>query len=257
MRAVQSLFSLQGKRSVVTGASGGIGRAAAIALASAGADVFLIANRNKEGLLETAQEIERLGRRAWVYQADLEDLEATDQAATDALESLGGVDILVNNAGVIARAAAEDYPIEDWDRVMHVNARAVFRLTQLIGRHMLENGKGKVINIASVLSFQGGIRVPAYAASKGAVAQLTKAFANEWAARGINVNAIAPGYIATENTRPIREDHERYAAILDRIPAGRWGEPQDLDGAVIFLASRASDYMHGHILCVDGGWLAR
>jgi 2-deoxy-D-gluconate 3-dehydrogenase len=189
--------------------------------------------------------------------ADLERREETATLVPRTLERFGRLDVLVNNAGIIRRADARDFRDEDWDAVLEVDLSSVFRLCRDAGRHMLDRGSGKIINIASVLSFQGGIRVPAYVAAKGAVAQLTKALANEWAGRGVNVNAIAPGYIRTDNTKALQEDAARSRQIQDRIPAGRWGEPEDLGGAVVFLASNASDYVHGHLLVVDGGWMGR
>lgn len=251
------LFSLTGKCALVTGASSGLGRAAAIALAQAGARVMLGSSQNIDGLRDTAQEIQAVGGVAEYVRVDVGDPVACGKLVDHCIERFGRLDILVNNAGMIERAPAVDHSLQSWERVMDVNARAVFLLTQHAGRHMLERGSGKIINIASLLSFQGGVNVLSYAASKGAVAQLTKAFANEWASRGVSVNAIAPGYIRTNNTLPLQNDPSRYQAILDRIPAGRWGEPADIAGAVVFLASRASDYVHGHILCVDGGWMGR
>src|SRR5262245_14986306 len=226
------------------------------ALAEAGADVAIHASR----LLPpgTARELTAAcGSRTHFLVADLAHRDAAEQLAEDALRALGRIDILVNNAGIIRRADAESYPDEDWDEVLMVDLSSVFRLCRSVGRTMLARRSGKIINIASMLTFQGGLRVPAYAAAKGGVAQLTKALANEWAASGVNVNAIAPGYMSTDNTVALRDDRARYEAITARIPAGRWGEPDDLAGAVVFLASRASDYMHGHVLAVDGGWLAR
>ncbi|HEX6972012.1 MAG TPA: 2-dehydro-3-deoxy-D-gluconate 5-dehydrogenase KduD [Limnochordia bacterium] len=254
--ARNDLFSLDGKVALVTGASSGLGQAMAIALATYGADLFLVSHTNRAGLAETAARVEALGRRAEVFPFDL-GREDCGRVVERCVASLGSVDILVNNAGIIEREPAERHGLDVWERVMRVNARAIFLLSQAAGRHMLRKGYGKIINVASVLSFQGGILVPSYAASKGAVVQLTRALANEWAGRGVNVNAIAPGYMRTANTRPLQEDPERSRAILDRIPAGRWGVPDDLAGSVVFLASRASDYVHGHVLCVDGGWLSR
>ena len=249
------LFKLDGRAALVTGAGRGIGRAIARGLAEAGADVCL-AGRG-EGLEEGAHEIERMGRRAAVVAADLADASEAARVIPQAEERLGRVDILVNNAGIIRRAPVLEYAEADWDAVLSVNLKSVFLLSQAAARGMAARGVGKIVNVASLLSFQGGITVPAYAASKGAVAQLTKAMANELAARGVNVNAVAPGYVATDNTAALRADETRARQILDRIPAGRWGEPSDLVGTAIFLASRASDYVHGHVLVVDGGWLAR
>lgn len=252
---MSALFDLHGKCAVVTGASKGLGRAIALALAGAGADVVGV-DRTPED--ETAEEVRRLGRRFHVIQADLSDAACIPDIVAEAGRTHGAVDILVNNAGTIRRRPAEDFTEADWDDVMNVNLRSVFFLCQAAGRAMLRTGNGgKIINIASMLSFQGGFTVASYTASKHGVAGITKLLANEWAARGINVNAIAPGYFATDNTQALRDDPKRSAAILDRIPAGRWGEPADLAGAAVFLASRASDYLHGSIVAVDGGWLAR
>jgi 2-deoxy-D-gluconate 3-dehydrogenase len=254
-RDVSALFDLHGKCAVVTGASKGLGRAIALALAGAGADVVGV-DRTPED--ETAEEVRRLGRRFHVIQADLSDAACIPEIVAEAGRTHGAVDILVNNAGTIRRRPAEDFTEADWDDVMNVNLRSVFFLCQAAGRAMLRTGNGgKIINIASMLSYQGGFTVASYTASKHGVAGITKLLANEWAAKGINVNAIAPGYFATDNTQALRDDPKRSAAILDRIPAGRWGEPADLAGAAVFLASRASDYLHGSIVAVDGGWLAR
>jgi 2-deoxy-D-gluconate 3-dehydrogenase len=250
------VFSLEGRRALVTGGSRGLGAAIAAALADAGADVA-VADLASGGCDETCRRIEAAGRRAYSLTADLSRREEQDRLVPEAVAALGGLDILVNNAGIIRRAPAADTSDEDWDAVIEINMTAVFRLSRAAGRHMLARGRGKVINIASLLAFQGGILVPAYAASKGAVAQVTKALANEWAPKGINVNAIAPGYMKTDNTTALRADANRSRQILERIPAGRWGEPEDLAGAVVFLASSASDYVTGHVLVVDGGWLAR
>jgi 2-dehydro-3-deoxy-D-gluconate 5-dehydrogenase len=226
------------------------------ALAEAGAEVAIHASRTLPP--DTTRELTAAcGSRTRFLVADLAHRDAAGQLAEDALRALGKIDILVNNAGIIRRADAESYPDEDWDDVLMVDLSSVFRLCRSVGRTMLERRSGKIINIASMLTFQGGMRVPAYAAAKGGLAQLTKALANEWAERGVNVNAIAPGYMRTDNTRALRDDRARYEAITARIPAGRWGEPEDLAGAVVFLASSASDYVHGYVLAVDGGWLAR
>jgi len=252
---VSALFDLHGKCAVVTGASKGLGRAIALALAGAGADVVGV-DRTPED--ETAEEVRRLGRRFHVIQADLSDAACIPDIVAEAGRTHGAVDILVNNAGTIRRRPAEDFTEADWDDVMNVNLRSVFFLCQAAGRAMLRTGNGgKIINIASMLSYQGGFTVASYTASKHGVAGITKLLANEWAAKGINVNAIAPGYFATDNTQALRDDPKRSAAILDRIPAGRWGEPADLAGAAVFLASPAADYLHGSIVAVDGGWLAR
>jgi len=249
------LFQLSGKTALVTGSSAGLGAAIAIALAEAGADV--ICHGNSRPAEETCRKIERIGRRAAAVQADL----ARTSGAQELFEkarSFAAIDILVNNAGVIKRAPAHQFTLEDWDFVLQVNLKSLFQLSQLAGHGWIEGNKpGKILNIASLLSFQGGITVPAYAASKGAVAQLTKALANEWAARKINVNAIAPGYMRTDNTVALQRDEARNRQIMERIPAGRWGEPEDIAGAAVFLCSAASDYVHGHVLVVDGGWMGR
>jgi len=247
-------FDLTGKIAIVTGASTGLGRGMTLALAQAGADIVLSDRTTTESV---AQEVRALGRRAVTVVADLLEPSSVEKLVGTAIGELGRVDILINNAGIIRRTPAIDFRPEDWDEVMTVNARAVFFLAQAAGRDMMKRSYGKIVNVASLLAFQGGILVPSYAASKGAVAQLTKALANEWASHGITVNAIAPGYMATNNTRALREDPVRSKAILERIPAGRWGEPSDLGGAAVFLASPASDYVNGHVLVVDGGWLAR
>lgn len=251
-----NLFSLEGKVALVTGASRGLGRAMAVGLASAGAD---IAGLDRLASIETRAEVEATGRRYLDLNGDLlqaapAEMDSTVQAV---VSGLGGLDILVNNAGMIRRAPLLDFPLQDWNDVLAVNLSAVFFLSQAAARHMVARGGGKIINVASMLSFQGGILVPSYTASKSGVAGLTKALANELARHRVNVNAIAPGYMATDNTAPLRADAARDRAIVDRIPAGRWGEPEDLQGAVIFLASAASDYLHGTIIPVDGGWLCR
>ena len=251
---MNTLFDLTGYSAVVTGASTGLGRGMTLALASAGADIVLVDRKSCD---ETAATVRSMGRRAVTVLAALLQKDAIGKIVQTALKEFGKIDILVNNAGIIRRTPAIDVKEEDWDDVMTVNTKAVFFLAQAAARDMMKRKKGKIINISSLLAFQGGILVPAYAASKGAVAQITKALANEWAQHGINVNAIAPGYMETDNTRQIREDPARYQAILSRIPAGRWGKPDDLGGAAIFLASAASDYVHGHVLIVDGGWMAR
>ena len=251
-----ALFSLEGKRALVTGASRGLGRAMAEALASAGADVVCAASR-AGGAGETVAAIARTGHRAWAVAGDLADRSALHAMADEAERVSGGIDILVNNAGTISRHPAAEHPIEDWDTVLRTNLDAVFLLSQRFGRAMVARGGGKIVNIASVLSFSGGLTVAAYTASKHAVAGLTMALANEWAGHHVQVNAIAPGYFRTDNTRALRDDPVRAPAISARIPAGRWGEPADLAGAVIFLASRASDYVNGHVLVVDGGWMSR
>lgn len=248
-------FKLDGRVAVVTGSSRGLGQSIALALAEAGADVALV---ERSGGTANAGRIEALGRRVTVINADLADPDAVPRIIAQTVVELGGIDILVNNAGIIRRAPLLEFTAADWDEVMDVNLRALFSLSQAAARVMVEQGRGgKIINLASLLSFQGGIRVPSYTASKSAVLGLTRLLANELAPHGINVNAIAPGYMVTDNTQALREDPVRNAAILERIPAGRWGTPEDLQGAAVFLASAASNYMNGHTIAVDGGWLAR
>ncbi|MUG45112.1 2-dehydro-3-deoxy-D-gluconate 5-dehydrogenase KduD [Paenibacillus woosongensis] len=248
------LFDLTGKTALVTGTTGGLGQGIAIGLAEAGADVVCVSLGRSE---ETVYQIKGLGKKATVVQVDLSDHSKLEATFNEALKLTGQIDILVNNAGIIRRTPAKDHSAKDWSDVLDLNLSTVFLLSQLAGRHMLERGSGKIINICSMLSYQGGINVPGYTASKHAVAGLTKAFANEWASGGVQVNGIAPGYMVTDNTAQIRADENRYASITDRIPAGRWGTPEDLKGSAVFLASSASDYLNGHILCVDGGWMAR
>ena len=248
-------FKLEGKVALVTGASAGLGQAIAIALAEAGADVVCHGNTHTPDL--TLEVISQLGKQTLAVAGDLAKKETPRVLVEATLKKFSRIDILINNAGTIRRAPAVDYSEEDWNTVLEVNLSAVFRLSQLAGRAMLEQGSGKIVNIASLLSFQGGITVPAYAASKGGVSQLTKALANEWAGKGINVNAIAPGYMRTDNTKALQQDETRNRQILERIPAARWGEPSDLAGAAVFLASSASDYVNGHVLIVDGGWMGR
>ncbi|MGV9324052.1 SDR family oxidoreductase [Streptosporangium sandarakinum] len=245
------MFSLEGRTALVTGARTGIGRAVAVGLAAAGADLVL--HGRDDDLDEVEAEVRGAGRRATRWILDLSDPGRIPEAA----ERLGPVDVLVNNAGIIRRAPAAGHSYADFRDVLDVNLDAVFLLSRAVGAGMLTRRSGKIIMIASMLSFQGGINVPGYTASKHAVAGLTRALACEWAASGVQVNAIAPGYIATENTRRLREDPVREAEIAGRIPAGRWGTPEDLVGAAVFLASSASDYVNGHLLAVDGGWLAR
>jgi len=254
--ALARMFSLEGRRALVTGASRGLGRAMAVALAEAGADVVCASTRGS-GTDETAALVRAAGRRAWQVEADLADRAAVLRMADEAEGLAGAIDILVNNGGTIRRHPSVEYPEEAWDAVLRTNLDSVFLLSQRLGRGMVERGAGKIVNVASLLAFQGGITVPAYAASKHAVAGLTKALANEWARHGVQVNAVAPGYIATDNTRALRDDPVRAEQILSRIPAGRWGAPQDAAGAVVFLAGPASDYVNGHVLVVDGGWMAR
>jgi len=253
---ILDLFKLDGKVALVTGAGRGLGQGMAIALAEAGADVAGLDVIPQD---ETAEKVRSLGRRFLPVSANLLEAHADDmtRVVEQVVTGLGRLDILVNNAGIIRRAPVLEFSEKDWDDVMAINLKAVFLLSQAAGRVMAAQGSGKIINIASMLSFQGGIRVPSYTASKSGVAGLTRLFANELAAKGLNINAIAPGYMATDNTAPLRADAERAPAILDRIPAGRWGEPADLMGAVVFLASAASDYMNGAIVPVDGGWLTR
>jgi 2-dehydro-3-deoxy-D-gluconate 5-dehydrogenase len=249
-------FQLHGKNALVTGSHRGLGSAIAVALAKAGANVGCHGRDSKAG--PACEEIRAAGRKTFYFSGDLAHADVSSCVIEKTIAEFGSIDILVNNAGMIRRAPAEEYPLESWNEILGVNLTAVFRLSQLAGRNMLQRGVGgKIVNIASLLSFQGGILVPAYAAAKGGVAQLTKALANEWAARRINVNAIAPGYMATDNTRALRSDPVRSRQILERIPAGRWGEASDVAGAALFLCASASDYVHGHVLVVDGGWLAR
>ena len=249
------LFDLSGKVALVTGANTGIGQGLAVALAEAGADIAAVGRSAPQ---ETQEIVEKLGRRFAFVEADLSSSAGVTGIVEKAEAELGPIDILVNNAGTIKRNDALDFTEEEWDSVMDVNLKTLFFLSQAVARKMVAASRaGKIINIASMLSFQGGIRVASYTASKSGVAGLTKLLANEWASKNINVNAIAPGYIATNNTAALRADEKRNAEILGRIPAGRWGESSDLAGAVIFLASAASDYVHGTTLAVDGGWLAR
>lgn len=252
-----NLFDLTGKTALVTGCKRGIGYAMAIALAEAGADILGVSAslEKKDSAIEKA--VKALGRNFKAYQADFSNRKQLYEFIEKVKKENPALDILVNNAGTIMRKPAAEHPDEYWDTVIEVNQTAQFILTREIGKEMIARGSGKIIFTASLLTFQGGITVPGYAASKGAVGSLTKAFANEWASKGVNVNAIAPGYIATDNTDALRKDAERSASIMSRIPAGRWGEPDDFKGATIFLASKASDYVHGTILTVDGGWMGR
>ena len=249
-------FKLDGKVALVTGAAGGLGQAMAIGLAEAGAEIVAHCHLAGEAD-ETCAAIAKLGRQTFSVVGDLADKNVPNGLVEEVVGKFGRIDILINNAGMIRRAPAVDFSEEDWAAVLEVNLSSVFRLSQAAGRKMVERKSGKIINIASLLSFQGGVTVPAYTASKAGVAGLTKAFANEWAKDNVNVNAIAPGYMRTNNTTALRSDETRNRQILERIPAGRWGEPEDLTGAAVFLASKASDYLNGHILVVDGGWLAR
>jgi 2-deoxy-D-gluconate 3-dehydrogenase len=251
-----SLFRLDGAIALVTGASAGLGAAIAVALAEAGADVAVHGNTRSPST--TCEKIRAAGRQAAALTGDLTDRGVSGQLVDQVTTVFGRIDILVNNAGTIRRAPAVQYSDEDWDEVIETNLTSAFRLARAAGRFMLESGRGgKIINVASLLSFQGGITVPAYAAAKGGIAQLTKGLANEWAAKGINVNAIAPGYMETDVTSALRNDAVRNRQILERIPAGRWGMPEDVGGAAVFLASAAASYIHGHVLVVDGGWLGR
>lgn len=247
-------FDLSGRVAVITGANTGIGQGIAHALAQAGASIVAVGRSSMD---ETRQLVEKAKVPFVEIKADLGTIAPVSTIIEDTVKSLGGLDILVNNAGIIRRNDAIDFTEEDWDVVMDTNLKSAFFLSQAAARHMIENRSGKIINIASLLSFQGGIRIPSYTASKSGLAGMTRLLACEWAGRGINVNAIAPGYFVTNNTTALREDQERSAQILARIPAGRWGEPSDIGGAAVFLASHASDYVHGTVLPVDGGWLAR
>lgn len=247
-------FDLTGRRALVTGANTGIGQAIAVALAEAGADIALAGRSAPD---ETLAMIAATGRKAIDLRADLSSTAPVAGLVDDAASALGGLDILVNNAGIIRRNDLADFTEEDWDAVVDTNLKTLFFLSQAAAKVMMAQGAGKIVNIASLLSFQGGIRVPSYAAAKSGVAGLTKAMANELAPKGVQVNAIAPGYIATNNTAALQADETRNRQIMERIPAGRWGRPEDIAGAAVFLASPASDYVTGHILAVDGGWLAR
>jgi len=249
-------FNLTGKNALVTGSRTGLGRAMAIGLAEAGANVMVHGSK-ENGLDEVCAAVRAAGGKSGRAIANLSDQEAPARLMETMLAEFGGIDILINNAGIARRKPAVDYSMEDWNMVVQINLTAVFQMAQLAGREMIAQGRGKIINVASLLSFQGGITVPAYAAAKGGVATLTMALANEWAPKGVNVNAIAPGYMSTDLTAPLEADTVRSKQIVDRIPAGRWGSPRDLAGAAVFLASPASDYVHGTVLAVDGGWLGR
>jgi 2-deoxy-D-gluconate 3-dehydrogenase len=253
---LEQKFGLRGKTALVTGSSQGLGKAMARALAQSGADV-VINGRDAAKLAPVVQEIEALGVNAMAIAADLGHRAEVERLIAQAIAWQGHLDILVNNAGIIRRTPAADYSDADWDAVINVNLDGVFTACRAAGKHMLGRGSGKIVNIASLLTFFGGITVPAYAASKGAVGQLTKALSNEWSGRGVQVNAIAPGYMRTDNTAALQADPVRSKEILSRIPSGRWGEADDLAGAVVFLASAASDYLTGHVMAVDGGWCAR
>lgn len=250
-------FRLEGKTALVTGCRRGIGRAIALALAEAGADIIGVSASQETAGSQVEREVQAAGRSFRGYSCDFSDRKALYRFLETLVADFPTIDILVNNAGIILRKPAVEHPDEYWDKVIEVNLNAQFVLSREIGKRMVERGRGKIIFIASLLAFQGGILVPGYAASKGGVAQLTRALANEWAEHGVNVNAIAPGYMATDNTTALRADAARSAAILARIPMGRWGVPSDLAGAAVFLASEASSYVNGHILVVDGGWLCR
>ena len=250
-----NLFDLTGKSAIVTGANTGLGQGMALALARAGADIALIGRSDP---VETLEQLDKIGVKSHFIKTNLSQSDKAQEIITEAVAALGGLDILVNNAGTIKRNEAINFTVDDWDSVINVNLRSLFFYSQAFAKHLIANKQaGKIINIASMLSFQGGIRVPSYAASKSGVSGLTKALANEWATNGINVNAIAPGYFATNNTAELQADEKRNKDILGRIPTGRWGDPSDLDGAVIFLASEASNYVQGITLPVDGGWLSR
>ena len=249
-------FDLSSRTALVTGCRRGIGRAAAVALAAAGADVVGVSASLDPGS-EVAAEVEALGRDFRAYRCDFADRGAVYELVAAVRRDVGAVDILVNNAGTIARAPAAEHPDEMWDRVLEVNLSSPFILSRELGKDMLARGRGKIVFVASMLSFQGGITVPGYTASKSAVAGLTKALANEWAGEGVNVNAVAPGYVATDNTQALQDDPVRREQITTRIPAGRWAEPEDIAGAIVFLSSSAADYVHGVVLPVDGGWLGR
>ncbi|WP_426451039.1 2-dehydro-3-deoxy-D-gluconate 5-dehydrogenase KduD [Paenibacillus sp. S-38] len=250
-----NLFDLTGKVALVTGGAVGLGGGISLGLAKAGADIVIVTSNDRSR--EVQQEIEALGRKVHTIVANLMDEQALKGVVEEALSVFGKIDILVNNSGIIRRTPAAEHGAQDWHDVLNLNLNSAFFLCQLVGREMIKQGSGKIINIASLLSFQGGINVPGYTASKHAIAGVTKALANEWASKGVQVNAIAPGYMSTDNTAALRADEERSSQILVRIPAGRWGTTEDLQGPVIFLASAASDYMSGHVLAVDGGWMAR
>jgi 2-deoxy-D-gluconate 3-dehydrogenase len=252
---IQDLFKLHGKVAAISGATRGIGRSMALSLAEAGADIALLQRSLEQ--TEVKDQIEKMGRKCAIIPCDMENVSQVKAAVPSVITQLGTIDILVNNAGIQRRSPSIDFAESDWDDVLQVNLKMVWLLCQQAGRHMVSQGKGKIINTASLLSFQGGINVPAYAAAKGGVAQLTKALANEWAKHNVNVNAIVPGYIATDMNTALMEDPVRSKQILERIPAGRWGSPDDFNGAVVYLASEASNYVHGNLLAVDGGWLGR
>lgn len=253
---MKNLFDLTGKTALVTGCNKGIGKGMALGLAEAGADILGVSSSLKPGS-EVELEVQALGRQFKSYQCDMNDRENIYAFIKKVLNENASIDILINNAGTILRSPVAEHPDEYWDKVLNINLDAPFIITREIGKHMLERGSGKIIFTCSLLSFQGGILVPGYAASKGALASLVKAFANEWAGKGVNVNGIAPGYIATDNTEALRNDPDRSKSILSRIPANRWGEPEDFKGPAVFLSAKAGEYVHGHILTVDGGWMGR
>ena len=250
------LFDLSGKKALVTGCNKGIGKAMTVALAEAGADIVGVSGSLESQGSEISKLVTALGRRFFAYTADLSDRSSLYRFV-NSVSASHKIDILINNAGTIMRKPAAEHPDEYWDKVLAINLNAPFILAREFGKQMIERGSGKIIFTCSLLTFQGGVNVPGYAASKGALGSLVKGLANEWAAKGVNVNGIAPGYIATDNTEALRNDPERSKSILDRIPAGRWGEPEDFKGPAVFLASAAADYVHGTILTVDGGWMGR
>ena len=250
-------INLKGKTALVTGCNKGIGLAIAVALAQSGAEIIGVSRSLELDESAVKDAVEAAGSKFHAIRCDLSDPAAAGTLCANVLKEFPQIDILINNAGSIHRAAAEEHADADWDRILNTNLTAPFILARELGRAMLQRGSGKIVFIASLLSFQGGIRVPSYAASKGGIAQVTKALANEWAGRGVNVNAIAPGYISTDNTQALREDPERSRDILSRIPAGRWGKPEDIASLAVFLSSNAAEYIHGAIIPVDGGWLAR
>ena len=254
--AISELFDLAGKKALVTGCNRGIGKAIALGLAKSGADIVGVSASLPLTGSEVEQEVSELGRKFSAYQCDFSDRHDLHRFLKEVLAD-HQVDILINNAGTIMRKPAAEHPDDYWDKVIEVNLNSQFVISREVGKQMLEQGRGKIIFIASLLTFQGGITVPGYAASKGAIGQLIMALSNEWASKGVNVNGIAPGYIATDNTQALRDDAQRSKAILDRIPQGRWGNPEDLQGAAILLSSGASDYMNGSIITVDGGWMGR
>jgi 2-deoxy-D-gluconate 3-dehydrogenase len=247
-------FNLDGKVAAVTGPTRGIGRAFALSLAEAGADIALLQRTENQDI---KKQIENLGRRCEIISCDLEKSDEVRESIPSVVSQFGQIDILINNAGIQRRSPAVDFSEKDWDDVININLKTVWTLCQQAGRYMVEQKQGKIINVASLLSFQGGLTVPAYAAAKGGVGQLTKALANEWAKHNINVNAIAPGYIATDMNTALINDETRNRQILERIPAGRWGLPEDFKGSAVYLASEASNYINGHLLTVDGGWMGR